>query len=52
MADQRSRGVGPKLVREQSDPVRREELSRKVEFPLGEKAHLPQDVFEAIDFVT
>ena len=40
------------LVREKSDLVRREEMSRKVNSPLDEKAHLPQDVFEAIDFAT
>ena len=39
------------LVREKSDPVRHEEKSREVKFPLDEKAHLPQDVFKAIDFV-
>ena len=39
------------LVSEKSDPVRHEEKSRKVKFPLDEKAHLPQDVFGAIDFV-
>ena len=40
------------LVGEKSDPVRHEELSRNVNFPLDEKAHLPQDVYEAIDFVS
>ena len=40
------------LVDEKSDPVRHEEMSRSVNFPLDDKAHLPQDVYEAIDFVT
>ena len=39
------------LVREKLDPVKHEEQSRKVKFPLDEKAHLPQDVTDAIDFV-
>ena len=40
------------LFREKSDLVRHEEMSRKVNSPVDEKAHLPQDVSEAIDFVT
>ena len=39
------------LVCEKSDPIKHEEQSRNVKFPLDEKAHLPQDVYEAIDFV-
>ena len=40
------------LVCEKSDPVKHEKMSRSVNFPLDDKAHLPQDVYEAIDFVT
>ena len=42
---------GKELVCEKSDPIKHEEKSRNVKFPLDEKAHLPQDVYEAIDFV-
>ena len=40
------------LVCEKSDPVKHEKMSRSVNFPLDDKAHLPQDVYEAIDFAT
>ena len=40
------------MVREKRDPAEHVRISGKIKFPLGEKAHLPQDILEAIGFIS
>ena len=40
------------LVREKKGPAEHVEKSGKIAFPIGEKAHLPQDVMRAIRFIS
>ena len=50
-AFQRKR-LSQEMVREKGDPVEHVKKSGKINFPMGEKAHLPQDVLEAIGFIS
>ena len=50
-AFQRKR-LSQELVREKGDPVEHVKKSGKMNFPMGEKAHLPQDILEAIGFIS
>ena len=40
------------LVREKKGPAKHVENSGEIAFPMGEKAHLPQDVMKAIRFIS